>query len=329
MSFKNYYSNLLYKINFIMKNKFFFSLIIFFLSLSVNAQKIVEGYVMNSKQEPLYHTYIFYEEYVTVTDYMGNFKIIVDEMTDTLFISSFGYADDTILIADLQDFYQITLKNEKEVKHSDSNYKNPTKSRMIMSNQFLNTDFLLVKFDDFYEEFDTLTNYLNLMCFNTGIFYEYKINRFCLDEMFAIYNFNYSSNDTLNVNTNYTFFDTNIGFSIFNIRSFSLIPSVSARYSRYRIIISEIDKMTINNYFTDYKADLRFNQFLVIPKLTIQFNICEKKSGMCYAVGIYGGMVYKIHQKPIIGAQGSTKIVNDKKLIYNYNFGVYFAYILN
>ena len=143
---------------------------------------------------------------------------------------------------------------------------------------------------------------------------------------------NLGNHDSLNIDINKNLYAINFGYKIINNRKVSLMPALAIKWYRYRLLNADKEtKIPLNQYLNDRELDLRFNQTTAFfgAHLSFKFPYKVKENNFrprgFWTLGVYGGYLIKLHQRPIIFSKRNQLSTNHEIDLKNYNFGIFYS----
>lgn len=321
--------------------KLILSTLIFFIATYSNCQaKIITGKVLDSVGNPLIGVSVYQKNSnnCNITDFNGSFFILINPKRDnTLIFSYVGFKSMVISNADTIE-KSLIVRMEEDLTMTDEyialpNTYHSTPSRFGFAS-CMKVDYLAANFSDFQ---DVLSDY-NIVTMNRA---DGAIN-FELGGTYKNYylglNFGYSSggdykHDSLDIEFNYTQYGLNFGYNLVNSKRFLIQPKLNVAWNRYRLINSDKErKITLEQYVIDRDLDIRFNQLTGFVGLNVAYKMYNSHLlffSDYWTIGIYGGYLYKLNDKPWIYSKRNRLESNAKIKIDNYNVGFYFSFNFN
>jgi hypothetical protein len=317
--------------------KLILSTLALFIAIVSNCQdKIIAGQVLDSLGSPLIGVSVCQKNSnnCNITDFNGAFHILINrKLSETIVFSAVGFENREISIVDTVEKPLIVRMEENiEILDEDIVMHSPYPSSPSRFGfvSYIKVDYLPTDFTDFES---VLSDY-NIVAMNRA---DGTIN-FELGGIYKRYylglNFGYvfggdDDHDTLDIEFNYTQYGLNFGFNLINSKRFLIQPKANIAWNRYRLINNDKErKITIGQYVTDRDLDIRFNQLTGFVGLNFAYKMYNHNvlSSDYWTIGIYGGYLYKLNDKPWIYSKRNRLDSDGKIKINNYNVGFYFSF---
>jgi hypothetical protein len=140
----------------------------------------------------------------------------------------------------------------------------------------------------------------------------------------------YNKQDSLDIRLNSTRFGINFGVDVVNSRRFIVTPQINLHWNRYRLINSNRDRISLQQYMSEREVDLRFNQTTVSMGLNISYKIYNTKGLTCdyWTIGLFGGYIVGLNSKPWIYSHNHRLKNEHRTNLQNYTFGFYMSFHL-
>lgn len=133
--------------------------------------------------------------------------------------------------------------------------------------------------------------------------------------------------DSLDLEFNTFKFGLLFGYRILDTKRFIITPKLNIKWNNYRLFNS--DKQTripISTYLNERDLAIRFNQMTACLGLKVGYKIYKVFPWMSpykfMSIGIYGGYIVKVNQKPWIYSVRNRLLTNEKININNLNLGL-------
>ena len=156
-------------------------------------------------------------------------------------------------------------------------------------------------------------------------------NRFYFGLSFGYDHEDHNKHDSLDIEFNTTRFGLHLGYNLVDSKRFLVTPKFALKWNRYRLINStNEDEIPLDQYITERDLDLRFNQLtgFIGVNLSVKFYQFSLEPCDYWTVGIYGGYLFKFHNKPFLSSSKTKLTTNNKIGIQDYNIGIYISYYL-
>jgi hypothetical protein len=328
-----------------MKKLLLLGLILIVCSINAFAQeRIITGRIFDENNIPLNNAQIrqskSHKFYYSYPDINGFFHLVVDEKLEmNMVVKSGGFVTKTIAIDSAKSYYSIELvrdttlilseingveRNERETAQSYNQKQKPSGKNSIDYNLMCD-----IMFNDF-KSFEPLLGVENVDLLNKSndiIINEFalKYHRFSYGLGFGYTSFTDSS-EFLDLNLYNYQYALHFGYDILDSRHFTITPLVRLKWHIFNLLNSDLgDNIPLEQYLTYKELDLKFNQLTGFVGCNLAY-----KTGVAYTslgnigIGIYGGYLFKLNDKPWIYSEGNY-LTTDKKIdIKNFNFGLYF-----
>jgi len=157
-------------------------------------------------------------------------------------------------------------------------------------------------------------------------------NRYYMGLNFGYANDEVNDHDSLDIVFNSSQYGLHFGYNLLDSRRILLTPKVAIKWNRYRLLNNNNDKtIPLEQYINERDIDLRFNQMTGFVGINLAYKayINNLLQTDFWSFGVYGGYVFKLHDKPWIYSRGSRLTSNGKIGMENYNFGVHFSFHIN
>ena len=321
--------------------------IVLFLMFSVGGlmlfaqNKIIVGKVLDADKKPIYDAFIcellnpkIEYDYCSFTDKDGYFHIVPkDTINKRLIIYAANYQSVFIGMID-------TIKHPLTIvlfKKINSSIYTPDifftpKSDWIISLS-VKAEMAFFKFDEFKpvlgkHNIDFLNKNIANICFELGAAYK---------NIYGGFNFGFNRTkdydfDSLEIKVNSNVYALNIGYNLIDSRKFWFTPEIALKWNRFRLMNADGNSpVNINQYMKEKELDLRFNQLSAYlgARITYKFYDNIMREPDSWSIGLYGGYLFKINEKPWLYSLNNT-IDNNYKLDLNHlNFGISFSFNFN
>ena len=333
-----------------MKKLLFLGLIFSAMSIySLAQERIITGKVFHKNDiqlpyvqvcQPNSHNFNF-------TDNYGVFHLVVNEKLDkNMIISLEGFTTKTIAIDSAKSYYSIELVrdtthilseiNGVDYRSSSSNYHTYTQDNSNIQKfepQEKTALEAFVRLDMIFNDFQSFTPLLgesNIYLLNEftpmSVFgLNFKYHRFSYGLGFGFQD-NTDSTEFLDLNLYEYQYALHFGYDILNSKHFAITPMVQLKWYIFNLHNSDWgDNIPLEQYLTYKELDIKFNQLTGFVGCNLSY-----KTGISYGglgnigVGVYGGYIFKLSDKPWIYSE-ENYLRTDKKIdIKNLNFGLYF-----
>ena len=123
---------------------------------------------------------------------------------------------------------------------------------------------------------------------------------------------------------------SHFGYNIINSKRFLITPKIGIKWYRNKMTNYDIERrIPMEQYIAERDLDIRFNHLFGFVGLNCTYKFYIPKYYSCpFAVGFYGGYAYKFNSKPWIYSR-QNRLTTDRKVDFNnFNFGVYFSFIM-
>jgi hypothetical protein len=135
------------------------------------------------------------------------------------------------------------------------------------------------------------------------------------------------NHDSLDLEFNTINFSLLSGYRVVDTKRFIIVPGLKLTWNRYRLINSAIpDKIPMTHYLDNRDLDIRFNQMTASAGIKAGYKLYNVLPWMSHSdymsVGIYGGYIVNVNQKPWIYSVRNRLINNDKIDLDHFNFGI-------
>ncbi len=175
---------------------------------------------------------------------------------------------------------------------------------------------------------------INLMNYAVSTF-DLELNGFINKYLIGLdYGYLLSSNDehdSLDLEFNSYKFGLLFGYRIFETKRFIVTPKINIKWNNYRLINSDkLSKIPISKYLDERDLDIRFNQVTASLGLKVGYKIYKAFPWIStydfMSIGIYGGYIIKVNQKPWIYSVRNRLLTSEKININHLNLGLSFTF---
>jgi len=296
---------------------------------SSQAQQVVFGRVKNENDNPLVDVNVFQQQYYNMsrTDSRGIFSYVVDSsLVDTLTFDRVGYAPFQIAITDtMTSPVHIELQvDEEEWRRVTNRHWSPQGGGLRF-----NADIITEKFDAFEkdlgrENIETLNRMAGIFSMELLMKGRYLQTGFS----FGFIETDNVDPDSINIDLRNTLVGLSLSYLLIDQAKFYLYPNFSFKHYRYRLINSQFeDDLTLSQFVTNPDWDLRLNQSVGVVGFESGFKFRTKNmvETAYWAIGAYGGYLFKLHGRPVIRSTQSRILPNETIDVRNFNFGIFFS----
>jgi hypothetical protein len=190
-----------------------------------------------------------------------------------------------------------------------------------------------------FSKFTSLLGDYNVELMNNSIAsFDCELNGFLNNIMVGL-NFGFQNNsnydhDSLDLEFNNTNFGLHFGYKLLDSKHFILVPQISLEWGNYRLINSDNEsKIPLSQYTSERDLDLRFNQLTAFAGFKIAYKFHYKYPWVIandyMSIGLYGGYLIKLNQKPWIYSLRNRLTTNDKIDVNNFGFGLSVTFYLD
>jgi len=314
-----------------------FILIVIFVVIHPNifSQRYISGKVMekNGKILPGATICLGNSKDCHTSDINGEFRIFIPDKTDmTMSVYFVGF--ETVKIENIDTiFHPITIFMEESLfieYHPNRYYPNRNEFGLSLTGQ---NDFLTASFDNFElilgkENVENLNKLYGLL--NIEFSGWYKGFHFALN--YGQTNIIEELDSPNNAKGDYRIFlfGTHFGYNIINSKRFMITPKIGVKWYRYRMINYDCEKrIPMEQYITERDLDIRFNHLIGFAGLNCSYMFYNNPIfSFPLAVGLYGGYAFKLNGNTWVYSTNNRLITNHKVVFGNFNFGIYFSFIL-
>lgn len=317
-----------------MKKLLLLGLILSVLNIYAFAQeRIITGKVFRKPNIPLTNVQVFQpnSHNFNYTDKDGVFHLIVNEKLEkNIIISLWGFNTKTIAIDSANSYYSIELTTDTMHIISEINGVERIERGTVTSNyeeqELLkkNTLGYFVRFDWMFNDFQSFKPLLGENNINL-------LNKFEAISMFGLalknHRFSYGLGfGYLHSTDSIEFLDLNLynyqyalhfGYDILDSRDFTITPMVRLTWHIFNLHNSDnSDKIPFEQYLTNKELDIKFNQLTGFAGCNFAYRLYGLR------IGIYGGYIFKLNDKPWVYSQENYLTIDKKIDVKNFNFGI-------
>jgi len=135
-----------------------------------------------------------------------------------------------------------------------------------------------------------------------------------------------AQHDYLNIRLNSTRFGLNYGFNLIDSRRLRITPTAGIQWSRYRLLNSARDRISLAQYMSDRDVDLRFNQMTASIVMRLSYKVYDLSVANFWTIGIYGGYIANLNMRPWIFSVGDRRLRNEHRInLFNYTVGIFLS----
>jgi len=228
---------------------------------------------------------------------------------------SFNLYGQTVVIEGLEDDYFPYQNNIKE-------YNPPPFSLFVFSQ----LDFVFNNFDEFKSilgEHNTKAMNSSIGSISLGLGGTYK--NWLLELSFGFGTVYDSKNDSLNIEVNTSKFGIGFGYNLINSKNFIFTPKVSINWSGYRLLSGSKEEVDLEQYIHKQDLDIQLSHFTGFIGMNLSYKSFFTDSDAYWTLGLYGGYIFKIHNKPWVLSRLKELNNHNKIDIQNFTLGIRFS----
>lgn len=289
---------------------------------------MITGRIYDIYGSPLYGALICQAgiENCTYSDDSGEFHIEINDLYEkSINVTIVGYQPQNVSKLD-------TVTGVIKIVLYDHNFM-PLYPEAEFSYGFfasLQVDLIFNDFGDFRPLLkDYNVDYMNESNGIAGVELAGLINRYYMGLSFGYANDEINDHDSLDIEFNSSLYGLHFGYNLLDSRRILLTPKVAVKWNRYRLLNNNNSRtIPLEQYINEREIDLRFNQMTGFVGINLAYKAYANNLLQTdfWSFGIYGGYVFKLHDKPWIYSRGTRLSSSSRIGMENYNFGVHCSF---
>jgi hypothetical protein len=197
----------------------------------------------------------------------------------------------------------------------------------------IGVDFIPNKFDAFERLLgEHNTDLMNSTDGNLSLEMALTYRKFFAGIAYGLGEVNDHKHDELKIDFRTTQYGLQAGYNLVDGSRLLLGPRLGLKWNRYRLLNYDKDRrIDLEEYIKQRDLDLRLNQATGFAGLNIALKLYDNNLlGTDYwAIGMYGGYNFKLHDLPLMYSRGNKLMGNYKIGMSDFSFGFYFAWVVD
>lgn len=296
------------------------------------SQNVIVGIVQDEQSEPIMGASISQDRgdlrKIAYSDWDGAFHMILkNDGPNSILVSAPGYHAKTIdSVFQTKGTLLIQLKK-------NPNYVQPKYlDRQRLKNRGAGIYGIIDIVDDDFDVFTTILGKENVSTLNrmSGTFnfeLAFMRKRFHYGFIGGLLFTTNQDPDSIDIELNNSVFGLNLGYRIIDHKRFFFMPTVAFKWYKYRLINSDLRDDNQLSTFVQQSRDLDIRIWqptaFLGASLAFKFDGKVKNDQQFWTLGLYGGYLFKLRDRPHINGVRSQLDTNAKIKVHPFNLGIF------